>query len=164
MVGARPRVRTTPAQSATPGGLFAPYREDQGRHARMAAFWALIAFLLFGCNFLHDLLVQWESLTVPINGIRLPVVGVDLTPAFLICFVIFCGGVILIRRWQQRPKVADLLIDTEAELKKVNWPSGQEVWNASIVVIISVILLGCFLAVADMFLYRLMRYVILGIS
>ncbi|MSR61713.1 MAG: preprotein translocase subunit SecE [Planctomycetes bacterium] len=130
----------------------------------MAAFWALIAFLLFGCSFLHNLLVQWESLTVPLGGIRIPVVGVDLTPAFLICFLIFCAGAILIRSWQQRPKVADLLIDTEAELKKVTWPGGQEVWNASIVVIVSVILLGGFLAVADIFLFRLMRYVILGIS
>ena len=150
-----------PAESGSPG---ASYREDQGRHARMAAFWTLIAFLLFGCNFLHDILVHWESLTLPIGGIRIPVVGIDLTPAFVVGALLFSAGALLIRRWHQRPKIADLLIDTEAELKKVTWPGGREVWNASIVVIVSVVLLGCFLAAADIFLFRLMRYVILGIS
>lgn len=149
-------------EAEAPRGLFASYREDQGRHARMAAFWGVIFFLGFGCRFLHDLLIQWPGLRAPLGGIRIPVVGVDLTPAFLVSMLIFCAGVLLIHRWQQRPKVADLLIDTEAELKKVSWPKGSEVWNASVVVIISVVLLGGFLALADVFLFRVMQYLILG--
>jgi len=157
-----------PSPEAAPRGLFVSYREDQGRHARMAAFWAVIFFLGFGCRFLHDILIQWPSLRRALGssptstGIRIPVVGVDLTPAFLVSMLIFCAGVLVVHRWQQRPKVADLLIDTEAELLKVSWPKGSEVWNASIVVIVSVVLLGGFLAVADIFLFRLMQYVILG--
>jgi preprotein translocase SecE subunit len=147
-----------------PRGLFRPYREDQGRHARMAAFWSIVFFVGFGCKFLHDVLIQWAGMRQPLGGARIPIVGVDLTPAFLVTAAIFLAGLILVQRWLQRPKIADLLIDTEAELKKVTWPKGSEVWNASIVVIISAVLLGVFLAVADVFLFRLMRDLILGIS
>ena len=155
----------TPLEPAPQGrGWFTPYREDQGRHARMAAFWSVVFFLVFGCRFMHQVLSQWESLRKPLNGIRIPVVSVDLSPAFLMSFAVFCAGLLLIHRWQQRPKVADLLIDTEAELKKVSWPKGEEVWNAAMVVIVSVVLLGVFLALVDIFLFRLMRYLILGES
>jgi preprotein translocase SecE subunit len=151
-------------QVEAPRGFFVPYKEDQGRHVRMAAFWSVVFFLGFGCRFLHDMMVQWPSLRAPLGGVRIPVVGVNLSPAFLVSALIFCAGLglVLVHRWQQRPKVADLLIDTEAELKKVSWPKGQEVWNASMVVILSVVILGGFLALADIFLFRLMRYVILG--
>jgi len=153
---------STPPESGGSRGLFSSYREDQGRHVRMAAFWSVIFFLGFGCRFLNDTLNQWEVMRTPLGGITIPVVAVRLTPAFLISAVLFIVGLVIVQRWQQRPKVADLLIDTEAELKKVTWPKGAEVWNASMVVIVSVVLLGCFLALADLFLFRLMRYLILG--
>jgi preprotein translocase SecE subunit len=150
-------------EAPAPRGLFTPYKEDQGRHVRMAAFWSIVFFLGFGCRFLHDLMIQWVSLREPMGGIRIPVVGVNLSPAFLVSALVFLAGLLLIHRWQQRPKVADLLIDTEAELKKVSWPKGEEVWNASMVVLLSVIVIGVLLAVSDVFLYRLLvRYLILG--
>src|SRR5262245_24657286 len=149
-------------ESPPPRGLFASYKEDQGRHVRMAAFWSVVFFLAFGCNFLHGVLIRSTPLRTPLNGIRIPVVGIDLTPAFIISALVFCAGLVVIHRWQQKPKVADLLIDTESELKRVSWPKGEEVWNASIVVVVSVIILGVLLAVADMFLFRLMRYLIVG--
>lgn len=141
-----------------------PYREDQGRHVRMAAFWLTVFFVLFGCRFLHDLLVGWETMRTAVGGVRIPVVGIDLTPAFLLTGGLFAVTTFFVSRWQQRPKVADLLIDTEAELRKVNWPRGTEVWNASIVVIVFVVLLGAFLALSDAVLFRVMRYLILGIK
>jgi len=143
-------------------GMFAPYKEDQGRHTRMAAFWSMVFFLGFGCSFLHDLLIQWPSLREPIGGVRLPVVGVDLTPAFLVCAIVFAPGLLLIFRWLRKPKIADLLIDTEAELLKVTWPKGQEVWNAAVVVILSVLVLGVFLALTDIVISRVMRALLLG--
>lgn len=150
-----------PAPSATRGFL-ATYKEDQGRHARMAAFWTVVFFLGFGCRFLHDILVRWPALRESLGGLRIPVVGVDVTPAFLVSMSIFLVGLFFVHRWHQTPKVADLLIDTEAELKKVTWPKGTEVWNASLVVMISVVILGALLAVGDIFLARVMRALILG--
>ncbi|HEX6883811.1 MAG TPA: preprotein translocase subunit SecE [Planctomycetota bacterium] len=143
-------------------GFLATYKEDQGRHARMAAFWTVVFFVGFGCRFLHDLLVRWPALREPLGGLRIPIVGVDLTAAFLVSMSLFLVGVLLVQRWQQTPKVADLLIDTEAELKKVTWPKGEEVWNASLVVMISVVILGALLALGDVFLARIMRALVLG--
>jgi len=150
------------ADPQAPRGLFPHYKEDQGRHVRMAAFWSCVFFLGFGCKFMHDLMIQWPQLRTAINGWRIPVVGVDVTPAFLVTATIFCVALVLIQRWQQKPKVADLLIDTEAELKKVSWPKGDEVWNAAMVVLLSVVIIGVMLAFADLLLYRLLiRYLIL---
>lgn len=145
-----------------PRGLFAPYKEDQGRHVRMTAFWSLVFFIGFGCRFLHDILIRWPSLREPLGGARLPVVGVNMSPAFLVTALIFCAGVLFVHGWLRRPKIADLLIETEAELLKVSWPKGREVWNASMVVLVSVVLLGLYLAGVDVFLFRLMRSLILG--
>jgi preprotein translocase SecE subunit len=156
---------TTPPPPPAPGeraGWFTPYKEDQGRHVRMAAFWSLIFFLIFGCRYLHDLLIRFESLGVALGGIKIPVLGVRLTGAFLISFWVFALGALLIYRWQQRPRTAELLIETENELRKVTWPSGREVLNASMVVIVSVLLIGLFLAFSDLFLARVMRYLLLG--
>ena len=63
----------------------------------------------------------------------------------------------LAHRWLESPKIADLLIDTETELRKVTWPSGQEVLNSSIVVVVCVVVLMAFLAGADWFLARLVN-------
>jgi preprotein translocase SecE subunit len=138
------------------------YRDDQGRLARMAAFWTITLLLLFGCNFLFEQLLAFGSLQDPIAGYRIPIVSVDLSPAFLISSVVFLIGLAFIFRWQQKPKVADLLIDTEAELKKVTWPTMDEVINSSIIVVIFVLFLGAYLAGADYLLSRVMRYIILG--
>jgi len=139
------------------------YKEDQGRLARMAAFWTLTLLTLFGCNFLFEMLVVGSAaMREPIAGITIPIVSVDLSPAFLAAGILVLVGLVFLLRYQQKPKVADLLIDTEAELKKVTWPTLDEVINSSIVVIIFVLFLGAFLAFADYLLARVVR-VLLGI-
>ena len=138
------------------------YKEDQGRLARMAAFWTITLLVLFGCNFLFEQLVGMRSMQKPLWDIRLPVVGIELSPAFLISAAIFGVGVVVVQRWQSRPQVADLLIDTEAELRKVTWPTMEEVTNSSFVVVFFVLFLGLFLAVADMVLSKLVKLIILG--
>ena len=138
------------------------YREDQGRLVRMGAFWGCVLLLLFGCTFLHGILVQYDSLQEPIQGIRIPIVGVDMTPAFLISLGVFVVGTIAIARWQAKPKVADLLIETEAELHKVTWPTIPEVVNSSMVVVFTVLILFGFLAAADWLLARVMKRLLLG--
>ena len=58
--------------------------------------------------------------------------------------------------------MADLLIETESELRKTTWPTMDEVINSSIVVVVTVLVLGAFLALADSVLARVMAYFILG--
>jgi preprotein translocase SecE subunit len=129
------------------------YKEDQGRLARMFAFWSLIFMLGFGCTFLYSQLFQHVvSLRHALGGARLPVLGWDLNGALLICLLVGAGGWFLVYRWQQREPVVDTLIDTEAELRKVTWPTFQEVVNSSLVVIAFVLILMGLLFVIDWFL------------
>ena len=139
------------------------YKQDQGRHIRLAAFWSLAALLLYGSMSLHrEIAARFPSIGRPLGGVRLPLLGWDLSPAFLIAVAIFGGGSWGLYRWLQAPKTADALIETEGELKKVTWPGGQEVLNSSMGVIASVLVLMGFLAGADMFLARILRGLLLG--
>jgi preprotein translocase SecE subunit len=144
----------------------AAYKPDQGRMARMAVFWAGAALIFYGCKALSETLSGVsETLAAPFSESfrRLPVVGVELTPAFLIAAVCFVGAVIVGRRLLERPKNADLLIETETELRKVTWPGAQEVFNSSLVVVVCVVVLMAFLAGADWLLARVTNN-ILGIG
>lgn len=139
------------------------YREDQGRMARMFAFWSLVFVSLFGCTFLFDLLNNnVASLQPPLLDRPLPLVRVEVTGAFLISAIVFLGLAALIWRWQQKRRVADFLIDTEHELRKVTWPTTQDVVNSSTVVVICVLILMAFLAFTDWFLGRLFQQILIG--
>lgn len=134
------------------------YKKDQGRLVRMAAFWLCVLLALFAATTLHGFLMQWDSLS---SGAQAPIVGVKLNAAFAICTLLFLAGVYFLFRWQQAPKTADVLIETEAELRRVSWPTLQEVTDSSIVVVVTVLILMGFLAFADWFFARLVG-VILG--
>jgi len=134
--------------------------------ARMAAFWSLAVLWFYGCSSLNaELAGRWTaSLGTPLAaGVpEIPVLGVELTGAFLIAAVACTGGLIALYKWLERPKSADLLIETEQELRKVTWPTGTEVINSSIVVIACVLFLMGYLAVADWFLARIARVLLFG--
>lgn len=143
----------------------AGYKQDQGRLARTTVFWALVVLAYFGAASLRrELATRIDVMGRPLleDLPRLPVIGVQLTPAFVIALVLFAGALALILRWIERPKNADLLIETEQELRKVTWPSMQEVVNSSLVVIFCVLFLMAFLAGADFVLARIMRNVLFG--
>lgn len=130
------------------------YKKDQGRLARMVAFWSLAILLFYGCTRLHGLLTTKQGLGDAIGGITIPVLGLDLSPALLIAGAVLAAGLFLLNRWQQSPKIAETLIETESELKKVTWPTVPEAINASIVVLVTVLFLMAFLAGSDWILGR----------
>jgi preprotein translocase subunit SecE len=51
-----------------------------------------------------------------------------------------------------KPVVADFLIFAETELRRVSWPSRQEVFAATAVVVVVVVILAALLGVSDLFL------------
>jgi preprotein translocase SecE subunit len=139
------------------------YRQDQGRHVRLAAFWGLAAMLLYGCMSLHrELIALFPSLSRPLGGASIPLLGWDLSPAFLAAAATACGGAWVLHVWLERPRTADTLIETEGELKKVTWPAGHEVLNSSVVVIACVLALMGFLAGADLLLARVLKGLLVG--
>lgn len=142
----------------------ARYKPEQGRMARLAVFWSLAVLIFYGCYSLRaELAGTWAALRAPIGDIVIPVLGIELSPAFLIVTAIFGTGLFLLYRWLEKPKNADLLIDTEGELKKVTWPTGPEVVNSSMIVIVSVLIIMGFLALADFVIGRIAGR-LLGIS
>ena len=142
------------------------YKPEQGRMARMAAFWTLAVLIFYGCTSLNEALAgRVKALAEPLvpSMPKLPVLGFGLTPAFLISGLVCMAGLFLLYRWLEKPKHADLLIETEHELRKVTWPTIPEVVNSSVVVIVFVVLLMGFLAAADWFLARVTRAILFGV-
>jgi preprotein translocase SecE subunit len=142
------------------------YKSDQGRLARLAAFWSMAALVFYGCVSLRATLSQafGGALSGAIfSGMKqIPVLGLNLTPALLITAAVLFASLYFLYRWQQTPKVADLLIETESELRKVTWPTVPEAVNSSIVVIACVLFLMAFLAGADYVLGRWTTFILTG--
>jgi preprotein translocase SecE subunit len=126
------------------------YKKDQGRFARMAAFWGLFLLAAYGLlgglvNTLrgwlgHDRSAAWVD--------PFPLLG-RLDPAMVIVLALLGVVGLAIHRYLNRPKSADLLIDTENELRKVTWPSVGETWTGTLAVVVTVALLLLFLTFAD---------------
>jgi len=132
------------------------YKKDQGRMARMAVFWCLAILIFWGCRSLNLQLGDWfPSLRRALGDMAIPVLGQELSPAFLIATAVFAIGIFVLWRWSETPKIADLMIETELELRKVTWPTMPEVVNSSIVVIVCVAVLMVFLAGSDYILGRI---------
>ena len=139
------------------------YKADQGRMARMAAYWSLAILMFYGCHSLHgELNGRFESLKADLIGAPIPVLGITVNGAFLIAASLRALGLYILHRWQETPKVADLLIETENELKKVTWPTLPEAINSSIVVLVTVVILMAFLAGSDYILGKWSNWFLIG--
>jgi len=140
------------------------YRKDQGRLARMATFWSLAVLLAYGCIRMRSELSGMfpDSLGAGLGGATLPLVGLALSPALLISGGAFALGLWFLNRTLETPKNADLLIETEAELRKVTWPTLHETIDGSIVVMVVVIFLMAFMAGADFVVGEVFTRIITG--
>lgn len=57
-------------------------------------------------------------------------------------------------------KVIGYLQETQQELKKVTWPTWNEVWQATVVVIITTLFATAFIAAVDFVVSSLLRLVV----
>lgn len=140
--------------------------------ARMAVFWSLAILIYWGAHSLHAQLgLLSDKLGNALGsdengagGIIIPVLAIRFSWAFIIACVFFCGAIYALYRWTETPKTADLLIETEQELKKVTWPTWREVRDSSAVVILVVLVLLVFLATSDIVLARISDFLLFGRS
>lgn len=58
-------------------------------------------------------------------------------------------------------RIGGFLSETKQELNKVTWPTRDEVWQATMVVVVATGIVAAFIAVCDFILSTLMR-IILG--
>ena len=121
----------------------------------MFSFWTLFLLLAYGClGGLVITLRTWIGETeVWIES--LPLLGnVDL-PRVIGLASLAIGGFVLYRLLN-RPKAADMLIETEAELRKVTWPAASDTWTGTLAVVVTVIVMLLYLFAADLFLSYIM--------
>lgn len=123
------------------------YKKDQGRYARMFSFWALVLLLGYGCLSELQIFLR-RTLDLQPWTDPLPLIG-EIDLAKIIAIAVLVAGALAIHRFLERPKIADLLIDTELELRKVVWPSASETWVGSIAVIVTVLVLLGYLFAVD---------------
>ncbi len=93
---------------------------------------------------------------------RIPVLGVPLNTAMLISAAVLVASIWMLNRILNKPKNADLLIETESELRKVTWPTVPEAVRSSVVVIACVLFLMAYLAGADWLLGKWASRLLLG--
>jgi preprotein translocase subunit SecE len=55
-------------------------------------------------------------------------------------------------------KLRDFLAEVTAELKKSSWPTRKELVDSTVVVIVTVLILGVFVALADLVFLRIIAF------
>lgn len=131
-------------------GLLSVYKADQGRGVRLFMALSCLVLSLWACVNLYDLITPVDMppgsvwLDVDLLGLRFPVSGYMIPPAAL-----FLGIALVVWHLTHRPKVAEFLIETEGELKKVSWPGRKEWINSSLAVMVVILIFVVYLYAVD---------------
>jgi len=130
-----------------------PYRPNQGVHARGAAAGALLVLALFASVRLYnarplEASFRWLGLTVSQSVVLAGGLFIALGAIILLLTVGPNTGIAGIDK--RVHGVIDLLIETQSELQKVSWPSGEELSRSTTAVLVSIVLLGAALFVIDL--------------
>ena len=133
------------------------YKKGQAALTRYSAAGVCAALLAWGCYSLFKAiyLPGWPRHSF----FEVPGVGLDITPALLIAVAVFAASAFAVFLIMNRPTTSDLLIDTEQEMRKVSWPTRQEAWNSSVIVIVTVAVFTVLLFVFDVILNKLLTLV-----
>jgi len=141
------------------------YRKDQGRYARMLAFWALLLLFSYGCfhgGGLADLLDRWmDPAANPVLINPFPILKTLKVSTCIALGVLVISGFGL-HMVLNRKRIADSLIETEVEMQKVTWPSWGEAWQGTMAVTVMVIVLFVFLTAVDLLLVQAMTMLMPG--
>jgi|SRR5262245_63974195 len=121
----------------------AKYKPEQGTYARTTAILLLAGLLFFGCHSLYYWLHSFRdaegapgAMSRELTDGPVPVLGMPVTWALIIATVVGIAGVWGLQRFLNRPKIADLLIDAETEMRKCTWPSFGETVKSSVVILV----------------------------
>jgi preprotein translocase subunit SecE len=131
------------------------YKRNQGRVARQLTFAALAAVISIGVWRLTQLLaVLYGGGAAGMGGEDYGVVRFVVPP------VLWALGLWVAYRAVNVPWFADFLIAVEAEMAKVSWPTGDEVFRSSVVIIFLIFALAAILAGYDLFWWFVLRNVL----
>ena len=139
---------------------FSVYKRNQGRMTRQVTFAALALIVGVGVWRLAQLLAVWygggvDASVSPLAG------GADMgVVRFVVPAVLLAAGLWLCFRIVNIPRFADFLIAVESEVAKVSWPTAEEVFRSSAVIIFLIFALAAILAAYDLFWWFVLRYVV----
>jgi preprotein translocase SecE subunit len=132
------------------------YKHGQGKLSRGLTAFGVGLLGMFACYSLYNWLGSFDAFKKPLEGwpsVLGPDVPVNLALVISAGLFIAIGvGIYFLANW---PKATDFLLETEAELKKVSWPSAREVYGSSVVVLVVVTLLGLYILGVDFLLGNL---------
>jgi preprotein translocase SecE subunit len=142
-----------------------PYKDGQGVVTRRIAFWTGVGLAAWGARDLWVWLQGFGALQTPLR--KAPVLGFDLShlplggPALsgsvLLAAVVGLAAFVWVSWFLKRPWLADLLIETESEMKKVSWPARDEAMAATRVVSVAVVAFTLVLLVFDVVITEIMK-------
>lgn len=135
------------------------YRKNDGRYARMFAFWALFLLLAYGCfhgGGLSDSLNTWMGESNPTFIDPFPILG-TLKASTCVALGIWLALGFVVYMILNRKRIADALIDTEHEMQKVTWPTWSETWSGTLAVAAMVAVLFVYLFCVDLGLLQIMQ-------
>lgn len=142
--------KSTPARGAPSGlsrffgNLFRAdsYKPSQGKHARL---WTAIGLGLLVVSGLYSLNLHVLDAAEPMTRLGVPA----------ILGVVFAW---FIYRLINYPAFADFLIATEAEMNKVSWITWPDLKRATVVVIVTVLILAVYLFAVDLVWQALLKF------
>lgn len=122
---------------------FSLYKRNQGRLARRLTGAAVAAIAILGAWALRNSFLIGSNSAIQY--------GIPLTIGAFGCWLGF--------RVMHHPKIAEFLIATESEVEKVHWPDRPHVHRATIVVMVTMLLMGAMLFVFDMIWREIFSYI-----
>ena len=134
------------------------HSKDQGRYARMLAFWALVLLVAYGCfhsGGLVSVLDRYMGDSNPVLIDPFPLLEtLKVSTCIAIGVLLLAGAMIYVVL--RGPKVAATLVETESEMQKVTWPSWGEAWHGTMAVAVMVLVLFVFLSLVDLLFIKAM--------
>ncbi len=117
------------------------YKRGQGKTARTTAYLLLSLLVLFGAWRMHATFNDPGDWTGTPLAEGLPLIG-NLTWMKIVAAAVFLMGMLCMHLILNKASMADLLIDTEQEMRKVSWPSWPEVKSATLIVVLVTFVMG----------------------
>ncbi|WP_428307216.1 preprotein translocase subunit SecE [Lacipirellula sp.] len=127
------------------------YKRNQGKVARQATFFALLAVAAVGAwTMSSGATPEFGAYFVP------PALRDKIAPAvvarYVLPMIVLAIGAWAAFRVVNMPKFAEFLISVENEMGKVSWPSRGELFRASMVVLVVIFFMTAILLGYDLFL------------
>jgi preprotein translocase subunit SecE len=124
--------------------MFEIYKKGQGTWARRVAVIGMGALAAFGTFELYSYINSISAASFSVAGVEVPY-------SLLISAVVLLAAAGLIAWLINVPKFVDYLIMSEIELRKVSWPTRDELKRQTTVVILALLAFSLVLWVADLF-------------